>query len=62
MSMEEPDTTAASDPRAGHRARLRQRFEQAGLDGFSEHEIVELLLTLCVPRRDVKAQIGRAHV
>lgn len=38
----------------GHRARLRERFERAGLRGFSEHEVVELLLTLCIPRRDVK--------
>ena len=39
---------------AGHRDRLRQRFERAGFTGFSEHEVVELLLTLCIPRRDVK--------
>lgn len=39
---------------AGHRARLRQRFERAGFAGMAEHEVVELLLTLCIPRRDVK--------
>ncbi len=38
----------------GHRARLRQRFLQSGFAGFAEHEVVELLLTLCIPRRDVK--------
>ena len=38
----------------GHRSRLRERFERSGLQGFSEHEILELLLTLCIPRRDVK--------
>ncbi|MGF1450922.1 MAG: RadC family protein [Opitutales bacterium] len=38
----------------GHRARLRERFERTGLDGFAEHEVVELLLTLCIPRSDVK--------
>lgn len=38
----------------GHRARLRQRFLQAGFDGFAEHEKIELILTLCIPRRDVK--------
>ncbi|OHE70681.1 MAG: hypothetical protein A2007_06100 [Verrucomicrobia bacterium GWC2_42_7] len=37
-----------------HRANLRQRFLQAGFNGFVEHEIVELLLTLCIPRKDVK--------
>lgn len=38
----------------GHRQRLRDRFLKAGFDGFSDHEVVELLLTLAVPRADVK--------
>lgn len=38
----------------GHRQRLRERFTRAGFVGFSEHEIVELLLTLAIPRSDVK--------
>jgi DNA repair protein RadC len=38
----------------GHRQRLRERFLKSGFTGFAEHEIVELLLTLCIPRRDVK--------
>jgi len=38
----------------GHRERLRQRFERTGFAGFAEHEVVELLLTLCIPRHDVK--------
>jgi len=38
----------------GHRSRLRQRFQQSGFKGFNEHEIIELLLTLCIPRKDVK--------
>lgn len=38
----------------GHRARLRERFVRGGLDNFADHEAVELLLTLCIPRRDVK--------
>jgi DNA repair protein RadC len=42
------------DPSHGHRKRLRERFLKTGLDGFAEHEVLELLLTLCVPRRDVK--------
>jgi DNA repair protein RadC len=32
------------------------RFAKSGLDGFLPHEIVELLLTFCIPRRDVKQQ------
>ncbi len=47
----------------GHRKRLRERFVKAGLEGFADHEVVELLLTLAIPRSDVKrpakALIGR---
>ncbi|MHC1742543.1 MAG: DNA repair protein RadC [Syntrophobacteraceae bacterium] len=38
----------------GHRKRLRERFEQSGLDAFHDHEVLELLLTYAIPRRDVK--------
>src|SRR3989344_3428357 len=38
----------------GHRARLRSRFLQGGLDAFLDYEIVELLLTLGTPRKDCK--------
>ena len=38
----------------GHRKRLRERFLKNGLTGFAEHEVVELLLTLAIPRADVK--------
>lgn len=43
----------------GHRQRLRDRFEKAGLDGFAPHEVLELLLTLAVPRRDVKEPVKK---
>ena len=38
----------------GHRQRLRERFLKSGLAGFADHEVVELLLTLAIPRSDVK--------
>lgn len=38
----------------GHRGRLRERFLNSGLDAFSDYEAVELLLTLAIPRNDVK--------
>ena len=38
----------------GHRQRLRDRFVKNGLDGFADYEVVELLLTLAIPRGDVK--------
>lgn len=45
---------SSRNPAEGHRARLRKRFERSGFQGFAEHEVIELLLTLCIPRRDVK--------
>ena len=38
----------------GHRQRLRERFLAAGLDGFHDYEVIELLLTLAMPRKDCK--------
>lgn len=38
----------------GHRQRLRERFLKSGLDGLADYEVVELLLTLAIPRSDVK--------
>ena len=38
----------------GHRSRLRERFLESGFDGLSKHEVIELLLTLAIPRLDVK--------
>ncbi len=39
---------------AGHRGRLRDRFLEKGLDGFSDAEVLELLLTFGTPRSDCK--------
>ena len=43
----------------GHRQRLRERYARAGFDGFATHEVLELLLTYAIPRRDTKP-IARA--
>jgi DNA repair protein RadC len=45
---------------AGHRKRLRERFIKAGLKGFHDYEIIELLLTLGSPRKDCKPQAKEA--
>jgi DNA repair protein RadC len=37
-----------------HRQRLRQRFSKHGFAGFADYEVIELLLTLAIPRADVK--------
>ena len=38
----------------GHRARLRQRLIDGGPDALLDHELVEYLLALAIPRRDTK--------
>jgi len=38
----------------GHRARLRQRLVEGGPDALLDHELVEYLLGLALPRRDTK--------
>ena len=38
----------------GHRQRLRERFNKAYTDGMHDYEVLELLLTFSIPRRDVK--------
>jgi DNA repair protein RadC len=44
----------------GHRKRLRERFDQSGLEAFLDYEIVELLLTLGTARKDCKPQAKEA--
>ncbi len=38
----------------GHRDRLRQRFLQAGPEALADYEMLELVLFMAIPRRDVK--------
>ncbi|WP_443025545.1 RadC family protein [Sphingomonas sp. PB4P5] len=47
MSDLEPDST-------GHRARLRQRLVDGGGEALLDHELIEYLLALAIPRRDTK--------
>jgi DNA repair protein RadC len=42
-------------PREGHRKRLRERYLQGGIRGFSDRDALELLLTYAVPRRDTRS-------
>lgn len=39
---------------SGHRSRLRKRLLEGGPDALLDHELVEYLLALAVPRRDTK--------
>jgi DNA repair protein RadC len=49
---------AADDPSAlgaeGHRNRMRARLLAAGPDALADHEMLEMLLFLALPRRDTK--------
>lgn len=47
--MNDPGTDAS-----GHRARLRKRLAEGGPDALLDHELVEYLLALAIPRRDTK--------
>jgi len=42
------------DHRHGHRSRLRDRFLESGGKGMPDYELLELILFLAIPRRDVK--------
>jgi DNA repair protein RadC len=45
---------ADAEDGSGHRARLRQRLFEGGPDALLDHELVEYLLGLAIPRRDTK--------
>jgi DNA repair protein RadC len=38
----------------GHRERLKKRYRTAGLEGFHDYEVLELILCYAVPQKDVK--------
>ena len=40
----------------GHRERLRERFLRTGAKGLQDYELLELLLSYAIPRKDVKPQ------
>lgn len=48
------DTTSHVGDGTGHRARLRKRLIEGGGDALLDHELIEYLLALAIPRRDTK--------
>lgn len=54
MTEEHGIPSASSRHRSGHRARLRRRILTGRGDGLHDHELVEYLLSLAIPRRDTK--------
>lgn len=57
MQEQDPGSTALGAE--GHRARMRARLLQAGPDALADHEMLEMVLFLALPRRDTKP-IARA--
>jgi DNA repair protein RadC len=47
----EPTASASAE---GHRLRMRQRLLKAGPDSLADHEMLEMLLFVALPRRDTK--------
>lgn len=53
--MTDPGAETGAQPHyAGHRARLSERFAEAGGEGLRDYELLELLLFQALPRRDTK--------
>lgn len=42
------------DHRHGHRSRLRARLNKVGREAFADYELLELLLSYAIPRKDTK--------
>jgi DNA repair protein RadC len=51
LDSDEAETAIGAD---GHRARMRQRLLRAGPDALADHEMLEMVLFLALPRRDTK--------
>ena len=49
-----PQTSAGKPHYAGHRDRLRARFEENGAKALADYELLELILFRSIPRRDTK--------
>jgi DNA repair protein RadC len=53
---EHASSIASPAAASGHRSRLRKRLFEGGGKALLDHELVEYLLALAIPRRDTKAQ------
>ena len=49
-----PPAGAPAMSEAGHRARVRARLLSAGAEAIADHELIEMVLFLALPRRDTK--------
>ncbi len=59
IGLEAPSSDADPPGHLGHRARMRTKLLTAGPDALLDHELLEMVLFLALPRRDTKP-IARA--
>lgn len=59
--MEQSNAPKKLNPHAGHRDRMRKRFQETGLAGFSEHEMLELLFFYVHAQKNTN-EIGHALI
>ncbi|MEM7571087.1 MAG: DNA repair protein RadC [Pseudomonadota bacterium] len=52
--MPSPPKADQDNPNAGHRARLREKLLYRGENALADYELLELILSIAIPRRDVK--------
>jgi DNA repair protein RadC len=38
----------------GHRRRIKKKYEKSGIDGWLDYEVLELVLSYAIPRKDTK--------
>nr|WP_246504194.1 DNA repair protein RadC [Plastoroseomonas arctica] len=56
-----PESREEAPGHLGHRARMREKLLKAGSDALLDHELLEMVLFLALPRRDTKP-IARALI
>jgi DNA repair protein RadC len=54
LALESPASDAVVSGVEGHRARMRARLLSAGAEALADHEMLEMVLFLALPRRDTK--------
>jgi len=50
LNTKAPSVSGNTNTHAGHRKRMRERYEKEGLDGFQPHEVLEMLLFRSIAR------------
>ena len=62
LAVQKPILTLVPPPEApqqGHRGRLRERYAKGGLEALNDYELLEMVLSFAIPRRDVKPYAKR---